>query len=689
MRNKQIPLLNRDINWLSFNKRVLQEAEDTKNPLFERLRFLAIYSSNLDEFFRVRVARLRQIKSVDKKIRKKLALKPSKEVKKIVKIVKKQLHEFGVIFNTKIIPELASNGIYILSEKKFTDPQKAFAKAYFNDSILPYLTVNIIDLSQEATPFLQNNKLYFVVIFDQNDKVGIVNIPVDHLGRFIQFPTHHGKHYIAFIDDLIQYNIQQVFNDVEVKMCYQIKLSRDAQLYIEDEFKGELADQIKESLSKRITGQPTRLLYDASMPENLVKKIRKLFGLGKIDMVPGGQYHNFSDFFSFPDPTDNQTLHFSKEQPIIHNNFTKPQDLFQLISKRDQLLHFPYMSFDHVQDFIALAATDRHTTEIKISLYRIAEESALTSALLTALANGKKVTVFVEVKARFDEKNNLKWGEILANKGAEVHYSYPKIKVHSKILLVHRIENNKEVSYGYIGTGNFNAKTAKIYCDHGLFTKDERVTKELQLVFDILSGSTNQPSLKHLTVSPYTTRLQFNTLIDREIENAGNGRIAFIKAKLNSLEDPEIISKLYEASKAGVTIKLVVRGFCCLVPNDPIHSKNIKAISIVDRYLEHGRIYSFANGGKIKTFIGSADWMVRNLDKRIEVLTPIYNQDLKEELNTILDLQLADNVKARLHDDMGLNRYVRRKNEDKKIRSQKEIRTFLKTTHKVHQLLTK
>jgi len=470
------PYRHRDLNWLSFNERVLQEASDTKNPLYERLKFLAIFSSNLDEFFRVRVARLRQIKKIDKNLRQKLALKPTKLVKEIIQKVKKQQDRFGTIFFDELIPKLADQKIHLIDEKAYNFEQQKYATEFFIAKVFPLITAEVISPPKEKATFLENNKLYYIVTFEENTAFGIVNIPSDDLERFICFPTTNNNSYITFLDDVIRLNLDQIFDELTVSACFQIKISRDAALYIDDEFEGVLAEKIKESLSQREDGQPTRLLFDASMPKDLKRKVRKFFGLGKIDMVPGGKYHNFSDFFNFPDPTNNPFLHYPPAHKIRHKSFENNESYFDIISKKDQLVHFPYMSFDYVQNFINQASKDNKVTEIKISLYRVAKESELTNALLTALENGKRVTVFVEAKARFDEENNLKWGKIFEEKGASVFYSYPKIKVHSKILLIKRTEYKKSVDYAYIGTGNFNSKTSKIYCDHGLFTANPLIT---------------------------------------------------------------------------------------------------------------------------------------------------------------------------------------------------------------------
>ncbi|MFL1895436.1 polyphosphate kinase 1 [Aquimarina sp. 2-A2] len=675
------PYKHRDLNWLSFNERVLQEAEDEKNPLYERLKFLAIFSSNLDEYFRVRVSRLRQIKKIDKKIRKRLALKPNKQVKEILNRVKEQQERFGHIFYRELIPELATNKIYLVSEKKFDFNQSAYATEFFIRKVLPHIEAKTFLPSQEESVFLDNNSLYFVVTFKESKNLGIVNLPTEEIGRFVCFPSENEKIYITFIDDIIKANISQLFDEEEISDCYEIKLSRDAELYIEDEFEGVLAEKIKKSLNRRKDGQATRLLYDTKMPKAVKKDLRYALGLGKVDMMPGGKYHNFSDFFTFPNPKNNPTLSHPELKTIKHSAFESGKNYFDIIRKEDQMVHFPYMSFDYVQNFINQAASDPYVIQIQISLYRVADESALTTALLNALDNGKKLTVFVEAKARFDEENNLKWGKKFEEKGANVFYSYPKIKVHSKILLVKRKENDKTVKYGYIGTGNFNAKTSKIYCDHGLFTANSKITKDLSQVFKILSGKMIFPKPKQLLISPFNTRSTFENLIDLEIENAKNGKPSGIKAKLNSLEDQKIINKLYDASQSGVQIDLLVRGFSCLVPGLDGISENITITSILDRFLEHGRIYEFKSAGDPILYMGSADWMTRNLDNRIEVLTPILSSKLKNELQTILNIQLNDNVKARYQDAEETNEYMIRNEGEKAIRSQYEIIKYLSEIH--------
>lgn len=677
---EEVRIKHRDLNWLSFNERVLQEAEDKNNPLYERIKFLAIFSSNLDEYFRVRVSQLRQIKRVEKSIRKKLALKPTKLVKEILAKIKVQQQRFGDIYRNQIIPELEENGIFLINKEEFTKDHIAFAEDFFK-RIAEHVQPSTIDLDEGKNLFLENNAIYFLVTFRNENKLGLLNIPVEQSGRFIEFGLNKQKHEISFLDDIIKTQIPRLFPEYEVDGVYEIKLSRDAELYIDDEIDGVLAEKIYESLKQRTDGQPTRLLYDATMPEDVQKTLRELLDIGKIDMMPGGQYHNFNDFFSFPDPTSNPSLHAEKMLPIKHKVLENAKNYFEEITKKDISLHFPYMSFSYIDRFLRQAATDEQVEDIKISIYRTAEESELTSALLTALGRGKKVTVFIEAKARFDEKNNIDWGRKFEEAGARVIYSFPKIKVHSKILMVNRRENGELKKYAYIGTGNFNSKTSEIYCDHGIFTAHDKLADELSRVFSVLEGEMIIPREKHLLISPFSTRKAFSDMITRETENAQKGIKAAITAKMNSLEDPELVELLYRASNAGVKIRLLVRGFTCLIPGVKGMSENIYMTSILDQYLEHGRIYIFENGGEEQMYFGSADFMTRNMDRRIEVLAPVYDPDIMEEFWDILEIQLKDNVKARIQDAEETNTYVTRAAGEKPIRSQVEIYHYLKQKH--------
>ncbi len=678
----EIPLIHRDIDWLNFNARVLQEAKDHSNPLYERLKFLAIFSSNLDEYFKVRVSQLRQIKKINKSLRKQLALKPNKTLKKILKTVKSQQEEFGLIFFEKLIPELKSNGIDLISHNNLSTFNSDKLKIYFKENLLDNIKPQTITSLDKNKIFLKNEALYLFVDFGDEDEFGIINIPSE-IERFAVFKKSDQTFEILFIDDIIKFHIKDLFKNKTCKAAYEIKMSRDAELYIEDEFEGNLKDKILESLSKRETGQATRLLYDHNLPKTQLKFLKHYFNLGKVDLMPGGQYHNFKDFFGFPEPTDNEALHNKPLKPIPHKVLSHTDDVFEAIKTQDHLVHYPYMSFGAVENFVQQAADDDKVTEIKISLYRVAKSSQLTTSLLKALSHGKKVTVFIEAKARFDEQNNLEWGKRFEDKGAKVIYSYPKIKIHSKILCVSRQEQESTKHYAYIGTGNFNAKTSKIYCDHGLFTADKKITKELYRVFQVIEGELIIPRVKKLMVSPFNTRKRFDKLIQKEIDHAKLGKPAKITAKMNSLEDQEIIKLLYKASQNGVKIRLIVRGFCCLIPGLDGISENIKITSILDQFLEHGRIYHFHNNGEEKTYIGSADWMTRNLDRRIEVLTPIKNKALQKELKDILHIQTSDNVKARHIDADHQNLYVEKKENQPEIRSQMALYEYLKKKHSI------
>lgn len=641
---QESPYIKRDVSWLAFNHRVLQEAQDKRVPLYERIKFLAIYSSNLDEFFRVRVASLRSFKDLKKKTRKALAVKPKKELKQIQQMVAQQQQMFGRIFRGEILPALQEKGIYLIDETAYDAEQRHFVTKYFTTHIQPllkpvYLTEN------EPLPFLENAHLYFVIPFQASEKLAIINIPSAQLSRFVELPSLHSKHYITFLDDIIRCHLHTVF-DEKIENVYAIKLSRDAELNIENEYEGNLVEKIKKGLKTRNIGLPTRFLYDSNMSEALLLKLKTTFQLGKNDLIPGARYHNFNDFFNFPNPLKDNLLQDISLPPLSHPALENEDSLLAAIHKKDYLLHFPYQKYDYIIRLIQEAAMDPQVQSIRITLYRVATKSAIVEGLLEACEQGKQVTVFVEAKARFDEENNLQWGAKLEAAGATVFYSQPGIKVHSKILLISRLENEILQQYAYIATGNFNEKTARLYTDHALLTADPRLTSEVLQVFDYLEHK-KEPDCKHLLVSPFTLRQRFLELVDREIAHAQAGRKASIRLKMNSLEDKRMIDKLYEASQAGVEIQLIVRGICRLVPDVAGISENIEIISIVDRFLEHARIYWFNNNGEEALYIASADWMTRNLDHRVEVAVPIYNPALFNELCTILAIQWQDNTKAR------------------------------------------
>lgn len=677
MEIEQSKYISRDISWLSFNHRVLQEAQDFSVPLLERLKFLAIYSSNLDEFFRVRVASLRSFKELRKPTRKALKVKPKKELRLIRKIVQEQQEIFGQIFRLDILPSLQRLGIHLIQQEDFTESQQQFSRQYFFEKIYPLVHPVYIQKGEDV-PFLKNKHLYFVVSFaEEEEKLGLVEIPSQELSRFIAFPGAGVPYYITFLDDIIRSHCQEWF-EAPITSIHSIKMSRDAEMYIEDEYTGDLLEKIKQGLDERNVGLPTRFLYDSEMPAEVLKALKKIFKLTKNDLIPGARYHNFNDFFGFPDPTQNKDLHYKKLPPLPHPSFEGVPSLLEVIKQKDQLLHFPYQKYDYVPALIREAAHDADVVSIKATLYRVASKSAVVTALMEACQQGKEVVAFIEAKARFDEASNLFWGKELEKAGAKVFYSYPGIKVHTKLLLIDRMEEDTRRHYAYLGTGNFNEKTARIYCDHALLTAKQKIGKEVNQVFDLLERKVLVPNVKHLLVAPFSLRQKFEQMIQREIELAQMGKKAYMILKMNSLENTQMIDQLYKASQAGVKIKLIIRGICCLKPGLKGLSENIEVSSIVDRFLEHARVYIFGHDGDEKMYVASADWMTRNLYRRVEVAFPIQDEDLYLELRQIINIQLDDNTKARIIDAEQSNPYKKAKEGIASRRAQTTTYEFCK-----------
>ncbi len=688
----RVSRFERETSWLSFNQRVLQEAMDPAVPLLERLKFLAIFSSNLDEFFRVRVASLRSLMNLPESELRNLEFDPIVLLKRIHTIVKEHQRQFGVIYKEHILPELHQHNIAIIDHRQLTRSQIRYTKMYFNKSVKHLLQV--VPLKDSSTaPFLVNDALYHVVkVRRRQRKVAapnnlivtpkgpherfLVNIPSETLPRFFQLPEEPGgRHSVMFLDDVVRLCLPEIFSQHHILGCYSIKTTRDAELYIEDEYEGDLVEKIKRGLEKRDTGVSTRFLYDYHMPRSLVQSLRSVFSLKKEDLIVGGVYHNFFDFFGFPDFGKSELKNPEWEQiehPLLH----KTTDIFAEIDKQDHLLHVPYHSFKPVINLLQAAAQDKHVTSVRLTLYRAAADSAVIKYLIEAARNGKDVTAFVELKARFDEEANLYWATLLEEEGVNVLYSMPGIKVHSKALVVTRDDGETKSYYAYLGTGNFNEKTAKLYSDTGLFTTDDRLTKEVRRFFDVLGGKKLKKPFKHIVTGSPDMRNIFMELIDREIEFAKSGEKGSITLKMNSLEDSKIIAKLHEAAQAGVKLKIIVRGICCYVPSGKL-KKNVRIISIVDRYLEHSRIFVFNNGGDKRYFLSSADWMKRNLSRRIELAFPVYDEAMKLELKTFLDIQWHDNVKARIVDKHQVNEYKLRSTEEP-VQSQREIWKWLK-----------
>lgn len=679
---------NREISWLSFDHRVLQEVKDPTVPLYERIKFLAIFSSNLDEFFRVRVASLRSLISVKKKPTKELDFDVKKLLNRIHKTVSSLQEENGRIYEKDIQPELERNGIFLVDNTMLNQQQREFVEEIFNSQILPHIMPMIV-AKKKITPFLRNQRLYLTVKLSSKQKsktdvskrrrysYAIVEIPTNHMDRFILLPKVGNDNYIIFLDDIIRLFLPQIFYGYNIHEAYSVKLTRDAELYVDDEFSGNLVEKIKKNLTKRSSGVPCRFLYDRKMPANFVRFLKESLLLTNEDLYPGAKYHNFSDFFNFPNPGIKK-LNYPELAPIKHKELGKYGTIFDAAKEDDFLLNFPYQSYDYVVDALNDAATDPNVKSIKITQYRVARNSKIVNALIKAAHRGKEVISFVEVKARFDEEINIKSAEEMQKAGVKVLYSLPGLKVHAKMALITRMENGKPKDYAYLATGNFNERTAKLYTDFGFFTSDKRLTSETAKVFDYLETKNGEHFFDHLLVAQFGMRKRFLAFVENEIANARKGIPASITIKMNSLEDERMIKKLYEASLAGVKIDLIIRGICCLVPGMP-YSKNINVISIVDRFLEHGRVFIFHNAGKEIIYLSSADWMRRNLSRRIEVAFPIYNKKLKKEIKDIIKLQLKDNVKARIIDEKQTNNYNRGDSE-KTHRSQDEVYEYLKQT---------
>jgi len=644
---------NRDLSWLSFNKRVLEESADANVPLFERIKFLAIYSSNLDEFFRVRVAALRSLIDIDRKrINKELGVDPENLLKNILKEVNNQLNEFGRINRNELIPALQENGFILYSDEPFQKKHRKAVKQYFRNKVLSYLQPVIINQDVKEPPFLVNRALYFIVeLYKTGDETkapiyATLNIPTSHLPRYFELPTVDGIHYYIHLDDIILRNVDFLFPGYEIISCHSVKLNRDADLHIEDEYAGDLVEKIRSQLKSRNLGVPSRFLYDNTMPDHVLSFLVKTYSLKEEDMVPGGRYHNRYDMMSLPNPLGSK-FENKRQKPIEKRALENVISLFDAIAEKDHMLHFPYQSYDYVLRFFNEAAIDPYVKEIKATFYRVASDSFIMNALISAAKNGKKVTVFVELKARFDEENNLKWAEKMQQEGVKIIYSIPGLKVHAKMALAVRDAGEGQQEFAFLGTGNFNEKTASIYADHGLLTCHKGITSEISRVFKFLYKRKDVGKLKHLLVSQFNIVDRLKGMIDREIDHAKKGEMGHVIIKLNNLEESGMIDKLYEASNAGVKIELIIRGICGVIPGIAGMSENITIRRIVDRYLEHARIFMFHNNGDDELYMGSADWMSRNLFKRVEVVFPIYDAEAKLEIKKMISLQLQDNVKAR------------------------------------------
>lgn len=675
LKKKETPsrYFDRDISWLSFNERVLMEAERENVPLQERLKFLAIYASNLDEFYRVRMASIVAWNHLRKSDHKLLA--------PINKIIGGHLSRYGHVLRHSITPRLAAQGIVFLYNAAIPQTlQRAIASLFFTQVAG---LLQVVRLRRNTTFFPGNNQLFFAISLKDGSDIYLVNIPSDQLSRF-HTVRESGITYVLLLDDIIRQHLS-VLLGAPPKHVYSFKITRDAELNLKDDIGAPLTAQLEKLLAARDLGWATRLLYDAAMPGTMLTNIVKTFKLARASQVAGGRYHNLKDLFAFPRP--GSQLSYGPQFPI-HREIDVDERLFDAIDSGDILLHPPYHSYELILRFFNEAAIDPAVERIYVTLYRIATDSAIARTLITAARNGKKVSVLVELKARFDEANNLRWAAKMKEAGVSIAYSGARMKVHAKIALVKRVVNGAAKNYGLLATGNFNENTAKLYTDHVLLTSHKSMLKEVQSLFRILMKEVKAQGVrsglfKEIIVAPFNIRERFFALIDREIDHVKNGRPGAITIKLNNLEEESLIDKLYEASSAGVPIQLIVRGICRLIPGKVGLSENIQVRRIIDRYLEHGRIYAFHNNGEEEVYCGSADWMNRNIYHRIEVCFPIHDSRLRTELLRLLEWQLLDTTQAVIIDEDMNNRPVMSP-EKKEIRSQEAIYKMISEENSRH-----
>jgi polyphosphate kinase len=672
--NKQNKYINRELSWLQFNARVLQEAEDISVPLIERLRFLGIFSNNLDEFFRVRYAAIKRIENSQKGKAKRLigGISPSRLLKEITQIViKHQADSLDIL--SSIQDQLKQHDIYIIKEDEVNEDQAKFLRDFFLQKVSPALvTIMLNDL--DDVPKLKDSAAYLSVKMIQRkgkkleNRYILIEIP-SSVERFVVIPSETSKKYIILLDDLIRYNLDSIFNifDYESISAHMVKITRDAQLDLEGDFNKSYIEKIMESVKDRVDGDPVRFVYDSSIDQDTLDFMLDKMKIDNEDsIIPGGRYHNRRDYMKFPDLGSKHLL-YEKIEPLPIAGLSLQGSLLRSIDEKDFLLYAPYQTFSYVVKFLREAALDPKVKFIGITIYRLAEVSHIASSLINAAKNGKKVTVSIELQARFDEANNIKYAERMQREGIHLIFGVTGLKVHAKACYVERLENDTVKRYGFISTGNFNENTAKIYTDYTLFTAHQGILKDLKKVFEFFEVNYKIKKYKHLIVSPHYTRDRFEEMIDNEIANHKKGKPAGLKFKINSLSDYGMIDKLYEASRAGLPIQLIIRGINCLVPGVKGMSENIEAISVVDKFLEHPRMYIFENDGNPNIFISSADLMTRNLDLRVEISCPIYDLELKRQLLDTFDICWKENVKAR---DFSKPKNAYRKTKDAKVRSQ-------------------
>ena len=671
---------DRDISWLAFNELILREAAKQSVPLLERIKFLSIYSSNLDEFYRVRMPVQMALHHISGNGNEDdIAEHTKTNLQEARKIIAGQLEQFGQTLTQQIIPLLRKNNIHLFYHENIPTEVLAAVNDYLHGQVMAFLQP--IDLEDSSKPFFpENNKIYFLVMVEQDgiERNMILNIPSDQLSRFYSL-NFDKTQYIIFLDDIVRFNLNKIFKDADIKGCFSIKITRDAEIDLKDEYSGDLSDEIEKQLQKRDSGLATRFLYEPGVPLRLLYLIESRLNLSVESITEGGRYHNLKDLGQIPIKNSALSNEDWPALPIKEFNYKSP--LFDQLKKRDICIHAPYQSYNTILRFFNEAAIDTTVEEIYITLYRVASNSRIVNALISAAKNGKKVFVMIELKARFDEANNIKWAKKMKNAGVQIVYSVSALKVHAKVALVKRNIDGRSNYSGLLSTGNFNETTAAFYTDHILITTNSDILREVELLFIFLlkrkkPGPGDKIDFEHLLVAQFNLQSRFIELIDREIDFAKKGLPASIKIKLNNLEERVLINKLYEASQAGVKISMIVRSICCLVPGVPGLSENITIIRIVDRYLEHGRIFLFHNNGHKDLYMGSSDWMNRNVYHRIEVCFPVHDKDMKAQIIGMLDLQLKDNLQA-----VRVDRYLNNleiDNGEPPNQSQKQIYLLLK-----------
>lgn len=680
-RNKRF--INREISWLNFNERVLQEAMDKNNPIIERLKFLGIFSNNRDEYFRVRVATIKRMVQIEKKTDIKPKVSAQEVLDEILQTVEEQEKKFNSTF-FQILKELKKQKIVFLADTQLNKKQGEFVQKYFRDEVVPNLfPIMLKNLQNPDT--LSDNAIYLAIHLhdsteQKEDDYALIRVPSNTISRFLLIPSKNDTQYVMMLDDVMRYCMSEIFAPFGFDnfSSYTIKFTRDAELDIDNDLTKSFIEQINDSLTKRKRGAPVRFVYDKHIPEVFLKRLlRKLNITISDNLRGGGKYHNFKDFMSFP-KIGSPELIYPSFSSLSHPILRKSVSILQAIREKDILLHFPYQSFQYIIDLLREASIDPKVRAIKMTFYRAARDSNVINALINAARNGKNVTVFLEIQARFDEKANIHWTRKLGEEGVKIIKTLPGFKVHSKLLLIRRKEEGQNFYYANISTGNYNESTAKVYADDSLLTANQKITAEVNMLFHIFESPYNPPKFKHLIVAPYQFRKRIIKLLNTEIRNAKEGKEAWVIIKLNNLVDTQVVNKLYQASNAGVKIDIICRGICVLIPHIKGLSANINVTSIVDKFLEHSRIQVFANGGNPKFYITSADWMVRNFDHRFETACPIYDKKLQDEIMDILQIQLSDNVKARLVNVTEMNKYVTH-NKVNPLRSQIETYSYLKS----------